>query len=240
MKLFIALFTLTLISGCTNTPLRSPDGKTVPERAERNSANQFMKTDFDRMADLELAENMQSLKTLMLKLYKRNPRELAKSTSDKAEKMVEWVFEGESQHRWQFKEIDYKTGTGALYLTFDESYQGDRVLPFIVGLSTMFQKVHGGKKSFFLTDSLDPQQVYNAARNVEIAAWKLSSNRKANGELFLIANEINIHESNLSFEREFGKIIGRTDLYAFLLEEKSQRFISRMVQSIATATFIPF
>jgi hypothetical protein len=240
MKLLTALLTFILISGCANTPLHSPDGKNIPERAERNSANQFMKTDFDRMADLELAENMQSLKTLMLKLYKRNPRELAKSTSENAGKMVEWVFEGESQHHWQFKEINYKQGTEALYLTFDESYQGDRVLPFIVGLSTMFKKVHGNKKSFFFTDSLEPQLIYNAARNVEIAAWKLSTNRKSNGELYLISNEINDHESNLSFEREFGKIIGRTDLYAFLLEEKSQRFISKMMQSIATATFLPF
>jgi hypothetical protein len=240
MKHLTVLITLTLISGCTNIPLFSPDGKAVPDRSEKNSANQFMKSDFDRMADLELSENMQSLKILMLKLYKRNPRELAKSTSDKAEKMVDWVFEGESQHHWQFKEINNKQGTDALYLAFDERYQGDRVLPFIVGLSTMFQKVHGGKKSFFLTDSLEPQLIYNAARNVEIAAWKLSTDRKANGELFLITNEINNKESNLSFEREFGKIIGRTDLYAFLLEEKSQRFISKMVQGIATATFLPF
>ena len=240
MKILIVLITLSLMIGCANTPLFSPDGKTVPDRAEKNSANQFIKTDFDRMADLELEENMKSLKTLMLKLYKRNPRELAKSTSDNAEKMVEWVFEGESQHHWQFKEINYKQGTDALYLTFDEHYQGDRVLPFIVGLSTMFQKVHGGKKSFFFTDTLEPQLIYNAARNVEIAAWKLSSDRKSNGDLFLITNEISHKESNLSFEREFGKMIGRTDLYAFLLEEKSQRFISKMVQGIATASFLPF
>ena len=52
-------------------------------------------------------------------------------------------------------------------------------------------------------------------------------------------NEINDTEKNLSFEREFGKIIGRTDLYAISLAEKSQRFISRVMQNLATAVFLP-
>jgi hypothetical protein len=46
-------------------------------------------------------------------------------------------------------------------------------------------------------------------------------------------------EKNLSFEREFGKMIGRTDLYAISLAEKSQRFISRVMQNLATAVFLP-
>ncbi len=69
-----------------------------------------MKSDFDRMADVESAEkHTKSLRTLMLKLYKRNPRELTKSTTDSAEKMVAWIFDGELQHRWQFAEMQNKT-----------------------------------------------------------------------------------------------------------------------------------
>lgn len=212
----------------------------MPERAEKSSANQFMKSDFDRMADVELAENTLSLRTLMLKLYKRNPQELAKSTSDSAEKMVTWVFEGELQHHWQFTEMQNKQGTEAIHQSFNPDYQGDRVLSFIVGLQTMLQKAHGGKKEFYLPDSIHPQTLYNVARNVEIAAWKLSSSRKPNGELYLLSNELNAQERNLTFEREFGKIIGRTDLFAFMLAEKSQRLISRITQSIATMAFLPF
>ncbi len=96
------------------------------------------------------------------------------------------------------------------------------------------------KKEFYLTDSVHPQSLYNVARNVEIAAWKLSSSRKPNGELYLLSNELNAQERNLTFEREFGKIIGRTDLFAFMLAEKSQRLISRITQSIATMAFLPF
>jgi hypothetical protein len=231
----------------TNAPL---EGKPIPERGDRSSANQLVKNDFDRMADVELEENTRSLQNLMTKLYKRNPRELAKSTTDSADKMVTWVFDGELQHHWKFKEIDNKQGTDAIFLAFDANYQGDRVLPFIVGIQTMLLKAHGDKKSFYLTDSIDPQRIYNVARNIEIAAWKLSNARDANGNLYLLSNEISsknsnpkdsIHlDQNLSFEREFGKMIGRTDLYAIALAEKSQRLISRIAQSIATMAFLPF
>jgi hypothetical protein len=228
----------SLLCACaTNAPI---EGKPIPERGDRSSANQLVKNDMDRMADVELAENTQSLRNLMLKLYKRNPNQLAKSTSDNAEKMVEWFFESELQHHWQFKEIDNKQGTEAIFLAFDSNYQNDRVLPFIVGLHTMLLKAHGNKTEFYLTDKIEPQNIYNVARNIEIAAWKLSNARDANGNLYLLTNEINDKDRNLSFEREFGKMIGRTDLYAITLAEKSQRLISRVMQSLATAVFLPF
>jgi len=238
MKLTGAILLAVMLSACaTNSPVEKA---AVPERGDRSTINQLGKGDFDRMADVELEENTQSLRALMLKLYKRNPNQLAKSTADPAEKMVAWVFEGEPQHHWLFKELDNKQGTDAIFLAFDAAYEGDRVLPFIVGMQTMLAKAHGNKTDFYLTDSLDPQRLYNVARNIEIAAWKLSTARGADGNLYLLTNEINDKDRNLSFEREFGKMIGRTDLYAIALAEKSQRIISRVMQSLATAVFLPF
>ena len=243
MKRLVGLLCICLLYGCAgNTAI---PGEPIPQREDRSSAKQLAKNDFDRMADVELAENTQSLRNLMLKLYKRNPHELAKSTADNADKMTEWVFEGALQHHWQFKEIANKQGADAIFLAFDANYQNDRVLPFIVGLQTMLAKAHGNKTDFYLTDKIEPQNIYNVARNIEIAAWKLSTARDTEGNLYLLTNEINYQDSlhiaqNLSFEREFGKMIGRTDLYAIALAEKSQRLISRMVQSIATAAFLPF
>jgi len=204
---------------------------------DRQSGTQLGKTDFDRMADHEIRENIQSLRSLMIKLYKRNPAELKKSTSEDAEKMVNWVFNG--NHNWNFETINNIQGNDAIYLTFNEDYKGDRVLPFIVGMYTMLIKAHGGKKEFYLFDSIDPQLLYNASRNVEIAAWKLSNTKDASGRLFLVANEINEKENNLSFEREFGKIIGRTDFIAFTLSEKMERSITRVIQNLATGILIP-
>lgn len=241
MKLICTLISigfLAFLTACANNPFL--DKSKVPVHSNSSSINQLAKTDFDRLADMEYASNMQSLRTLMIKLYKRNPRELAKSTTDSAEEMAARVFDGGQQHQWKFKTIHNKQDTTAIFLAFDEQYQGDRVLPFIVGLQTMLAKAHNYQEEFFIPDNIDPQKIYNVARNVEIAAWKLSNSVDKNGNLFLLTNEINETDHNLSFEREFGKIIGRTDFYAIALAEKSQRLISRVAQSLATAVFLPF
>ncbi len=236
MKL-IAILYLLLLSACANSPINKHP---IPNRADKSSINQLAKADFDRMADMELESNTQSLRTLMIKLYKRNPNELAKNNHDSAEKMTMFVFDEVAKHQWRFSQLQNKQDIEAIFLAFDAHYQNDRVLAFIVGLQTMLAKAHNNKTSFYLTDTLDPQHIYNAARNIEIAAWKLSNSRDANGNLYLLTNEINEKDRNLSFEREFGKMIGRTDFYAIALAEKSQRLISRIAQSLASAVFLPF
>lgn len=235
-----------LLSACAsssgskeNSNAISSNAKPIPEQQDRSAINQLAKADFDRLADVEIRENTESLRVLMLKLYKRNPHELQKSTSDPAEKMITWVFDGSAQHQYQFSEINNLNSTDAIFLAFKPEYAGDRVLAFIVGLHTMLLKAHNNKTDFYFTDNIDPQRIYNVARNIEIAAWKLSNARNANGALYLLTNELSETEKNLTFEREFGKIIGRTDLFAVALAEKSQRLISRVMQNLATALFLP-
>jgi hypothetical protein len=212
--------------------------KPVPQEADRGSFSQLGKSDMDRLADVQMRENTQSLRLLMVKLYKRNPKELKKSTSGTLDEMVDWVFEG--GHGWKINRINGLQGTEAMQQAFSPDFQADRVLALIVGLQTMLIKAHGGKTEFYMTDSVDPQDVYNAARNVEIAAWRLSNARDANGQLYLLSNELSETEHNLSFERELGKIIGRLDLFAITASERSQRLITRVTQSLATALFFPF
>jgi len=232
-KFYYIFFYLLLSIYCI---IQNSSAKEIVE-PDRQSSNQFGKTDFDRMADHEIRENIQSLKTLMIKLYKRNPSELKKSTSDDAEKMVNWVFNG--NHNWNFDAINNAQCTDAIYLAFNEEYKGDRVLPFIVGIYTMLIKAHGGKKEFYLFDSIDPQLLYNTSRNIEMAVWKLSNSKNSFGKPFLLTNELTEKENNLSFEREFGKIIGRTDFLAFTLSEKMERSIAKIIQNLATGLLIP-
>ena len=242
-RLIICVELLSLLSACTttsNNTATQQSVKPIPEQQDRSTIRQLAKGDFDRMADVEIRENTESLRLLMLKLYKRNPRELQKSTPDAAEKMTNWVFDGEAQHHNRFETINNLQGTEAVFLAFKADYTGDRVLPFIVGLQTMLLKAHGGKTDFYFSDNIDPQHIYNVARNIEIAIWKLSNARDELGALYLLTNEVNEKDKNLSFEREFGKMIGRTDLYAVALAEKSQRLISRVIQNLATALFLPF
>ncbi len=232
-KFYYIFFYLLLSIYCI---IQNSSAKEIVE-PDRQSSNQFGKTDFDRMADHEIRENIQSLQTLMIKLYKRNPSELKKSTSDDAEKMVNWVFNG--NHNWNFDTINNAQSTDAIYLAFNEEYKGDRVLPFIVGIYTMLIKAHGGKKEFYLFDSIDPQLLYDTSRNIEMAVWKLSNSKNSSGKPFLLTNELNGKENNLSFEREFGKIIGRTDFLAFTLSEKMERSIAKIIQNLATGLLIP-
>ena len=230
--LFLLIF--VILTGCANNTLKNK-GST---QYDKSSISQFGKSDFDRMADYEIRENIESLKILMVKFYKKNPKELRKTSSDNAEIVTDWVFN--SKHDWKFKSINFAQGTDALDQVFDESFEGDRVLSLITGLYTMIRKAHGDKIEFFIFDSLNPQSIYNAARNIEIVLWKVSTKKNKFGDLFLISNEMNGNNSNLSFEREFGKIIGRTDYFAYALSEKSERGITRALQSIATGIFLPF
>jgi hypothetical protein len=230
------ILSLILCACATNTP--AVNGKKVPAQKDSNSISQFIKSDVDRMADVEVRENIQSLRLLMTKLYKRNPSELKKSTSGTVEEMVDWVFEGD--HQWKFEAIGGVQDLDAMYLAFKPEYTGDRVLPFIVGIQTMLIKARGGKREFFILDNIDPQKIYNSARNIEIAVWKLSNTKDENGRLFFVTNEIVAKEPNLSFEREFGKMVGRIDLYALTIAEKNQRVITRVTQGVAGKLFIPF
>jgi len=233
MKILL-LFFIFLICSCSGSTLQKKDST----QYDKGSINQFGKSDFDRMADYEIRENIESLKILMLKFYKKNPNQLKKSTSDNAEKMTNWVFNGD--HNWKFKRIDNAQDLDALNQVFDDNFKGDRVLSLITGLYTMLIKAHGDKTEFYIFDSLDPQKIYNASRNIEIIVWKLATKKNNKGQPFLLSNEINSLESNLSFEREFGKIIGRTDYFAFTLSEKTERTVTRVIQNFTTGIFLPF
>jgi hypothetical protein len=98
---------------------------------------------------------------------------------------------------------------------------------------------YGGKIEFYLTDTLDPQKLYNCARNIEIAAWKLANAHDAHGEPLILSNETAGDVRNLSFEREFGKMIGYQDVMAQIAAQRTNRTIRRVVQSLATAVFLP-
>ena len=165
-----------------------------------------------------------SLRRLAEKLYRRNPREWRKIGVDGVDTAVARIFDG--NHGWRFEELGYRRDIDALQIAFQPEYPGDRVTAFIVGLSSMVQTAFGNKVEFYLLDELDAQRIYNAARNVEIAAWKLASARDASGQPLLLSNEIG-EVTNLSFEREFGRIIGQLEV---LYVEKSQQMLERMMQ----------
>lgn len=211
---------------------------TLPvKRTAGFSTAQLAKTDIDRVAEAHQREVFANLRLLAEKLYRRNPRELKKSGRTTIAAGVARIFE--EQHAWSFPELQGRRGTMAIHLAFQESYRGDRVLAYVAGLGGMIQSAFQDKTEFFVLDDLDPQSLYNAARNIEIAVWKLSNARTGQSELFLLSNDGAGPVANLSFEREFGKMIGSLDVLSKIVADKTDRTVVKVIQSIATAVFLP-
>ncbi len=238
------LFCTLLLSACSQNSQIKPvnishKDNPIPKESSSGPMQHFAKTEFDRLADIEVKQNSQSLQTIMLKLYKRNPKEIKKSNITSPEKMIDYIFNRSAEHHYNFKVLNNRQSADAIFLAFNPTYQGDRVFAFIIGLHTMLLKAHGGTDDFYITDSVNPQYIYNAARNIEISVWKLSNAKDAAGNLYLISNSLSTKERNISIEREFGKMIGRTDLFAIAASEKYERTITRVLQNLASALFLP-
>jgi hypothetical protein len=75
---------------------------------------------------------------------------------------------------------------------------------------------------------------------MEAALWILNTRRDAAGQPLLHANEIAGEVRNLSFEREFGQIIGRLDLLATVATERHRRAVIDYVQGLVAAPFLAF
>lgn len=235
LKVFFPLLVIYL-SGCASAPPRTDNKKHPPVSSELKIGS-FVKTDIDTVTEIHQQESFEHLRVLMAKLYRRNPREWKKSGQPSLESAMERAFD--ARNDWRFPEFKGKRGAECVYLAFDEKYQGDRVLAFIGGLASMIKLSYNDKMEFYVLDELDSQKLYNSARNVEIAVWKLSSTRDARGELVLLSNENEGASHNVSFEREFGKLIAQQDTIARIIAEKTNRTIVRAIQSVGTALFLP-
>lgn len=230
-KLLLLPFLVPLLTACAG------QGTVPAKQVNGFDPSQLAKTDVDRVAETHQREIFHDLRLLTEKLYRRNPRELKKSGQATVSAGVARIFL--NRREWKFPELGSAHGTQAIHLAFREDYQGDRVLAFIAGLGGMIQTAFNDKTEFFILDDLDPQNLYNAARNVEIAVWKLSNDRHSQGELFLLSNEAAGPVQNLSFEREFGKLINSLDILSKIAGGRNDRTVTKVVQSLATAVFLP-
>lgn len=226
------LATVLVVSGCASE-------RTIPATSANNgfTAASLIKSDIDRVAEAQQREIFANLRLVTQKLYLRNPRELRKSGQPTVAIAVSRIFD--RPHRWQFAELRGTRDVRAIQLAFRDDYSADRVLAFVAGVASMIQTGFNNKTEFFILDDLDAQALYNAARNVEIAVWKLSNSRNVQGQLLLLSNEASGAVQNLSYEREFGKIIGGLDVLSKIVADKSNRTIVKVVQSLATAVFLP-
>ncbi len=199
------------------------------------------KSDVDMIVDLHLAELNQLNRQLLIKLYKRNPRELKKHPGNTIESRLRQVKlpPPGQQPNYRFAELDNRVGEAALRLAFDADFRGDRVFALVVGIKSMLHASYSMKTELFLLDELNQQLLYNSARNLEIANWRLNNFRNNKGQLLLLSNGYQDGIANLSFERLFGKMILIQDMMAKVVADRNNRTINTVVHSVASTTFLP-
>jgi hypothetical protein len=194
------------------------------------------KSEIDRIADASRAEVMNGLLLIADKLYKRNPKEWKKAGVASREAALERL---QNRHYRTLPELGGAREAQAAVLAFNENYAGDRVAALMLGLLTMADAAYEHKAEFFMFDQLNEQKLFNCARNMEVAIWKLGNDRDSNKELLLLSNELDAANRNLSFEREFGRLTGLLDFMAKIIADRNGRGLSRLTQSVATTVFLP-
>ena len=239
----VCLMTM-MLAACSSTP-PAPTARGEAPTAPMTSG-ELAQSDMNRMATLGMQGNLASLMLLADKLYRRNPAEWRKAggnstaTLNTTREAALAKLKAAVDNNTAWPDLQGQRDIAALSLALGPDFKGDRVAAFIAASADMLITAHGNKTSFYLIDPLDAQYIYNAARNIEIAVWLLASRKNAQGLPLLLSDEINDRERNLSFEREFGKIIGRLDVVSAVLTEKYRRAVITYVQNLLGGTFLQF
>ena len=220
-KLLLMIFCSMLFSGCGSNSFQFKN---------------IAKSDTDLVSDMHILTINAQAQQLMAKLYKRNPRELAKVPGQTVAMRLAQM--ADFPAALSVEELGGEGSIGAMQLAFEGDFNGDRVFALGVGLRGMLFKAYNEKEEVFLLDSLDPQKLYNSARNLEIMAWRLTHRRNAKGELLLLTNGTD-DVINLSFERLFGKMIATQDMISNIIEGRANRTVNKIFHSIAQAVFLP-
>jgi hypothetical protein len=224
-----------LQAGCGQYAIQRSNG--VSTARPFNIAN-VAKSDTDMVAELTQREVLKNLRHLAEKLYRRNPQEYRKAGLASPEAASARIFD--QLRNWQRAPMARGSWEHNFRLAFDGTYQGDRVEVFMSALTVMLMAAYNHHTEFFLTDQgLDAQKLYNSARNIEVAVWKLSQARYPDGRPYLVTNTLEGEVQNLSYEREFGKLIAQQDLLALIIEDRTNRVIARALQSTASFVFLP-
>jgi len=235
-KSLFSLFLLAalLLGGCANQGIKRRDGSSS---ARDYSVANLAKTDVDITSEMAQHEAMKSLRLLTEKLYRRNPQEYHKAGMESVEAATARLFD--ELPKWPDSHLAKLNWEENFKLTFLDGYSGDRVYAFMSALTSMVMASYNHKSQFFIADELSAQKLYNSARNIEVAVWKLSNAKQPGGSKYLVSNTLEGEVPNLSFEREFGKLIADQDLLAILIEDRSNRAITRVFQGAASFIFLP-
>lgn len=231
----ISLMLLALLTGCANQEIQRKDGTSS---ARSFALTNLAKSDVDIFTEITQREMLKSLRQITEKLYRRNPNEYRKTGFDSPEAAAARIFD-QTAH-WPESPLAKLNWEENFKLAFLDTYGGDRIYAFMTALTTMLMASYNHQTAFFLPDDISAQKLYNSARNIETAVWKLSNARLGTGGTrMVISNSMDGEVQNLSFEREFGKLIAQQDILALIMEDRGNRSISRAFQNAASFVFLP-
>ena len=190
------------------------------------------KSDVDLVSDIHILTLRDHLQELALKLYEKNPGELGKVPGISLEARLAQILDHPTGIL--YRELDYRHSVSAVNLAFDHGYRGDRVFALLLGISSMLKLSYNDLDELFLFDKLDPQKLYNSARNLEKIAWRLRAETRFGKPLM----ELGPVQGQGSFEDTIIRMVSIQDLMAEIIASKTQRAINKAVQS-ATTILIP-
>lgn len=195
------------------------------------------KTDVSFVADAHRSAMHAHLRAMTVKLYKRNPNQLARGPALSIQQRLSEIFDHPGE--LVFRELYERQGIEAMDLAFNPDFDGDRVFALMAGLTDMIRRSYNYKNEFFILDQLDEQKLYDSARNIEIAVWRLHNSRDSAGNLLILSDSHRGETRNLSYERLFGKMIATQDIMAQIISQKTHRNITRVVHNVASMAFLP-
>ena len=176
----------------------------------------------------------QSLRLLLVKLYRRNPVQLPANTT------IEVRVEQLKAVRLNLQEFGNPKPDQLVRMAFHPDFTADRVYAFVAGLQSMVNHAFDHRREFLLLDDLPTAQfVYNSARNVETAAYLLRIKRTTNGEPYLYADGIQDRILNASYSQLMGEMIGLQDALSTALANKDQRTLNAVARGAASIVFLP-
>lgn len=226
-RILLIIISISLISACQTSSRKD-------QAAVNEDITYLAKTDIDTVADTHYRRAQVHLKTLALKLYKRNPRFCQSATG--LDDCVNQIF---AQAPSGELTSSCPNGLVCMETALKPDYAGDRVKLLMAGMKRMIDASYNFKTSFYVIDQLDAQKLYNSARNIEIVVWRMKHHVDGRGNVYILSNATNGNVENLSFERLFGKLISLQDTMASIVDEQQHRLVKNIIQRLATAVFLP-
>lgn len=233
-----------LVGGLAAAPLGLIGCAGTTQRAEEYESREWVQSGANRIANLALRDNLQSVQRVQLSLYRRNPREWRKwaaSADDASRRTWDAVM---NDRPWP--PLRGAASLDAVRLAFEDgtppaaAFEGDRVAALVVGWAGMLKQANGDTWQQSMLDGVSAENAYRAARNFEISLWLLSSKTGADGKLLLLSTEISENGRNLVVDRELSKIVGRLDLLAAQADEKYRRAALDFSQNWLLGSLGPF